>query len=168
MPDQADKLNRIIEQTPNTLLEVAVPVSSRSTSVKYGENKVSGVFTIGTTADYGRLISADFSEGRLFNETEANGGRPVCVLGFDVAEAVFQNRSPLGETVLVGSHPFTVIGVVAKQGSFLGLFSFDNQVILPLEAFRKYFSVRRGAELRVKITDKTRVAEAREELTGAV
>jgi putative ABC transport system permease protein len=168
MPDQADKLNRIIEQTPNTLLEVAVPVSSRSTSVKYGENKVSGVFTIGTTADYGRLISADFSEGRLFNETEANGGRPVCVLGFDVAEAVFQNRSPLGETVLVGSHPFTVIGVVAKQGSFLGLFSFDNQVILPLEAFRKYFSVRRGAELRVKITDKTRVAEAREELIGAV
>ena len=168
MPDQADKLNRIIEQTPNSLLEVAVPVSSRSTSVKYVENKVSGVFTIGTTADYGRLISADFSEGRLFNETEANGGRPVCVLGFDVAEAVFQNRSPLGETVLVGSHPFTVIGVVAKQGSFLGLFSFDNQVILPLEAFRKYFSVRRGAELRVKITDKMRVAEAREELIGAV
>jgi putative ABC transport system permease protein len=168
LPDQAEKLNRVIEQTPNSLLEVAVPVSTRSTSVKFAENKVSGVFTIGTTADYGRLISADFSEGRLFNDTEANGGRPVCVLGFDVAEAVFQTRSPLGATVLINGHPFTVIGVVAKQGSFLGLFSFDNQAILPLEAFRKYFSVRRGAELRVKITDKTRVADAREELIGAV
>ena len=63
-PEDADKINRIIEQTPNSLLEVAVPVSARGNSVKAGENKVSGVFTIGTTADYGRLISADFSEGR--------------------------------------------------------------------------------------------------------
>jgi putative ABC transport system permease protein len=167
-PEDADKINRIIEQTPNSLLEVAVPVSARGNSVKAGENKVSGVFTIGTTADYGRLISADFSEGRLFNDTEAAGGRPVCVLGFDVAEALFQNRSSIDQTVMIGGHPFTVIGVVAKQGSFLGLFSFDNQAILPLEAFRKYFSVRRGAEIRVKITDKTRVADAREELTGAM
>lgn len=167
-PEDADKINRIIEQTPNSLLEVAVPVSARGNSVKAGENKVSGVFTIGTTADYGRLISADFSEGRLFNDTEAAGGRPVCVLGFDVAEALFQNRSSIDQTVMIGGHPFTVIGVVAKQGSFLGLFSFDNQAILPLEAFRKYFSVRRGAEIRVKITDKNRVADAREELTGAM
>jgi putative ABC transport system permease protein len=167
-PEDADKITRIIEQTPNSLLEVAVPVSARGNSVKAGENKVSGVFTIGTTADYGRLISADFSEGRLFNDTEAAGGRPVCVLGFDVAEALFQNRSSIDQTVMIGGHPFTVIGVVAKQGSFLGLFSFDNQAILPLEAFRKYFSVRRGAEIRVKITDKTRVADAREELTGAM
>jgi putative ABC transport system permease protein len=167
-PEDADKLNRIIEQTPNSLLEVAVPVSARGNSVKAGENKVSGVFTIGTTADYGRLISADFAEGRLFNDTEAAGGRPVCVLGFDVAEALFQNRSSIDQTVMIGGHPFTVIGVVAKQGSFLGLFSFENQAILPLEAFRKYFSVRRGAEIRVKITDKTRVADAREELTGAM
>lgn len=167
-PEDADKLNHIIEQTANSLLEVAVPVSSRGNSVKAGENKVSGVFTIGTTADYGRLISADFSEGRLFNDTEAAGGRSVCVLGFDVAEALFQNRSSIEQSVMIGGHPFTVIGVVAKQGSFLGLFSFDNQAILPLEAFRKYFSVRRGAEIRVKITDKTRVADAREELTGAM
>ena len=167
-PEDADKINRIIEQTPNSLLEVAVPVSARGYSVKAGENKVSGVFTIGTTADYGRLISADFSEGRLFNDTEAAGGRPVCVLGFDVAEALFQNRSSIDQTVMIGGHPFTVIGVVAKQGSFLGLFSFDNQAILPLEAFRKYFSVRRGAEIRVKITDKNRVADAREELIGAM
>ena len=167
-PEDAEKLNRIIEQTPNSLLEVAVPVSGRGNSVKAGENKVSGVFTIGTTADYGRLISADFSEGRLFNDTEAAGGRPVCVLGYDVAEALFQNRSSIDQTVMIGGHPFTVIGVVAKQGSFLGLFSFDNQAILPMEAFRKYFSVRRGAEIRVKITDKTRVADAREELIGAM
>ena len=61
-----------------------------------------------------------------------------------------------------------VIGVFAKQGEFLGLFSFDNQTMIPLIAFNKYFGTRRGAELRVKVTDKTRLIEAKEELTGAM
>src|ERR1700693_6203675 len=36
--DMADTLNRIIESTPNTLLDVAVPVASRGVSVKAGAN----------------------------------------------------------------------------------------------------------------------------------
>jgi putative ABC transport system permease protein len=167
-PEAATKLNTIIEQTPNSLLEVAVPVAGSGAPIKSGDNKVNGVQIFGTTADYGRLISADFSEGRLFNDTEAAGARPVCVLGFDVAEALFQGRSPLDQTVVIAGHPFTVIGVIAKQGSFLGLFSFDNQAIVPLEAFRRYAGVRRGAEIRVKVKDKTRLIDAKEELVGAM
>ena len=60
------------------------------------------------------------------------------------------------------------IGVLVKQGSFLGIFSFDNQAIVPLEAFRKYFGTRRGSELRVKIRDKLRLEEAKDELVGAM
>ena len=70
--------------------------------------------------------------------------------------------------MLVGGHPFQVIGVVVKQGEFLGLFSFDNQAIIPLTAFQKYFGARRGAELRVKVKDKTQLTAAKEELTGAM
>jgi len=167
-PEAADKLNAIIEQTPNSLLEVAVPVGGSGAPIKSGDNKVNGVQIFGTTADYGRLITADFSEGRLFNETEAAGGRPVCVLGYDVADALFQGQSPLDRSVVIAGHPFTVIGVIAKQGSFLGLFSFDNQAIVPLEAFRRYAGVRRGVEVRVKIKDKTRLIDAKEELIGAM
>ncbi len=58
--------------------------------------------------------------------------------------------------------------MLAKQGEFLGLFSFDNVAVVPLDAFRKYNNVRRGAEIRIKIKDKTRLNEAREELTGAM
>ena len=39
----ADSLNRIIESTPNSFLEVAVPVASRNGAVKAGENRVSGL-----------------------------------------------------------------------------------------------------------------------------
>ena len=167
-PEHAERLNRVIESTHDSLLAFAVPVVGRGSTIKVGDAKVSGVFTIGTTAPYAQMTGTEYKEGRLFNETEAESGAQVCVLGYDVAEALLPNRDPIGETVLISGQPFTVVGVFAKQGEFLGLFSFDNQVVIPLKAFQKHFSVRRGAEIRVKVVDKTRLAAARDELTGAM
>lgn len=167
-PDHAERLNRLIEGSADSLLAFAVPVVGRSSVLKVGDAKVSGVFTIGTTAAYAQMTGADYREGRLFNDAEADSAAQVCVLGYDVAEALLPNRDPLGQTVLIGGQPFSVVGVFAKQGEFLGLFSFDNQVVIPLPAFQKHFSTRRGAEIRVKVTDKARLAAAREELTGAL
>jgi putative ABC transport system permease protein len=167
-PEQADRLNVIISQTPNSLLEVAVPVAGRGTTAKFGENKVGNVMTFGTTASYSRILNADFKEGRFFNDTEEASGRAVCILGFDIAEALFQGHSALERQIFLNGHPYQVIGVLTKQGSFLGLLNFDNQAVIPLESFRKSFGTRRGAELRVKITDKTRLLDAKEELIGAM
>jgi putative ABC transport system permease protein len=167
-PEHAERLNRVIESTPNSKLAFAVPVVGRGSVIKVGDAKVSGVFTIGTTAAYAQMVGTDYKEGRLFNDAEAESGAQVCVLGFDVAEALLPNRDPVGETVLISGQPFTVVGVFAKQGEFLGLFSFDNQVVIPLKAFQKYFSIRRGAEIRVKVIDKTQLAAAKEELVGAM
>jgi putative ABC transport system permease protein len=167
-PEIALSLNRIIEATPNSLLEVAVPMAGRSMTVKAGGNQVGGVSVFGTTGDYGRIMVADFQDGRLFTSPEADAGRQICVLGYDVANALFPGRPALGQTVLLqGGHPFRVIGVVARQGEFLGLFSFDSEAIIPLPAFRKYYGTRqRGGELQVKVRDKTRMADAADELTG--
>lgn len=166
--EHAEPLNRIIEGTQDSLLEFAVPVAARGATLKVGDNRVNNVFTVGSSADYGRLSQVDFKEGRLFNDTEANAGRNVCVLGFTVAEALFPAGNPLDQEVRINGQPFIVIGVLAKQGEFLGLFSFDNQAVVPLVSFKKMFSTRRGAELRVKIKDKNRMQEAKEELRGAM
>jgi putative ABC transport system permease protein len=165
---EAERLTRIIENTPNSLLDVVVPVAGRGASVKAGDSSVDGIYVFGTTADYARISGVDYKEGRLFNEIESSGGRSVCVLGYDVAEALFPGRSALGGTVRVGGHPLTIIGVFAKQGEFLGLISFDNQLVMPLNAYRKMFSIRRSTDLRVKVKDKTRLLQAKEELVGAM
>jgi len=137
--------------------------------VKVGDNQVGGIYTFGTTGDYSRILSTEFQEGRLFTSPEADAGRQICVLGYDVAQALFPGRPATGETVIIKGQPFRVCGVLVRQGSFLGLFSFDNQVLMPLNAFRKYFGIHRSqTELRVKVKDKTRLLEAREELTGAM
>ena len=165
---EAEALNRIIAGTANSELIVTVPTAGRVSSIKYADTRINGVYTFGTTADYDRISNTDYTEGRFFNEAESIAARQVCVLGYDVADALFPGRSALDNTVVINGQPFQVVGVYAKQGEFLGIFSFDNQIVIPLTVFQKYSTVHRGAELRVKIKDKTRVQEAKEEITGAM
>jgi putative ABC transport system permease protein len=67
---------------------------------------------------------------------------------------------------MINGQPFKVVGVIARQGSFLGLFSLDSIVVLPLPAFQKYFTAKSEAEILVKVKDKTKLAEAKDELAG--
>jgi putative ABC transport system permease protein len=92
----------------------------------------------------------------------------VVILGYDVAEALFPNEPALGKTVMIGGTPFRVLGVYAKQGTFLGLFSFDTYAVMPLPAFMKAFSARLDTSIRVKVRDKNRMEVAKGELTGAM
>ncbi len=167
-PREAVVLNRIIQGTSDSLLVFAVPVAQRMSTVKVNDSKLNGVFTIGTTAEYAQLSVAEYHDGRLFTDVESAAGRQVCSLGFDVAEALFPGKSSIGQTVAINGQPFEVVGVFAKQGAFLGLFSFDNVAVIPLTTFQKFTNVRRGSELRVKVKDKTRLLEARDELIGAM
>jgi len=164
----AEDLNRIIRDTPNSELMIAVPTMNTTRSVKYADNEVRGVFTQGTTEDFLVTSTSGFREGRFFNTTEARSGRNVVVLGYDVAEALFPNQSPLDKTVMISGTPFRVIGVYAKQGTFLGLFSFDTYAVVPLPAFMKSFSARLDTSIRVKVRDKLRMEAAHDELTGAM
>ncbi len=164
----ADELNRIIQSTPKSQLAVAVPTLNTIRTVKFGDNEVHAVFTQGTTDDFLQTSTAAMKEGRFFTGTESRGGAPVVVLGYDVAEVLFPNGSALGNTVLIDENPFRVIGVYAKQGTFLGLFSFDTYAVVPLNAFSKVFSGRLDSSIRVKVHDKNQLNAARDELTGAM
>jgi putative ABC transport system permease protein len=164
----ADQLNRIIRATPNTELVIAVPTMKTMRPVKYGDNEVRAVSTQGTTADFLLTSTPTFQEGRFFNEAEARSGRNVVVLGYDVAGALFPGEPAVGKTVLISGTPFRVLGVYGKQGTFLGLFSSDSNAVVPLPAFMKTFSSRLDTSIRVKVRDKTRMEQAKGELTGAM
>jgi putative ABC transport system permease protein len=167
-PRYAQDLQRIIDATPNSELVVAVPTINTMRSVKFEDNEVRGVFTQGTTEEFLVTSTSSFREGRFFNEHEARTGRNVVILGFDVAEALFPNQSALEKTVMISGTPFRVIGVYAKQGTFLGLFSFDTYAVVPLPAFMKAFSSRLDTSIRVKVRDKNRMEAAKDELTGSM
>jgi putative ABC transport system permease protein len=162
----AEWLNRVIAATPNSNLVVAVPTSSLIRSVKYADNEVNGVFVLGTTSDFVLTSTVDCTEGRFFNDVESRDGASVCVIGYDVADALFPSENPIDKSVLINGQLFKVVGVNARQGTFMGLFSWDSMVVMPLPAFHKYFSAKSESDIRVKVKDKTKLAEAKDELTG--
>jgi putative ABC transport system permease protein len=164
--EYAETINRMIEKTPNSNLVVAVPTSSLMRSIKYGGNEVENVFTLGTTSDFIITSTVDCKEGRFFNEIESRGAANVVVIGYDVADALFPSESPINKSVLINGQLFKVIGVNTRQGTFLGLFSWDSMVAMPLTAFNKYFSTKSDSDVRVKLKDKTKLADAKDELTG--
>ena len=163
--EYAEPINRIIAATPSSNLVIAVPTSSLLRSVKYGQSEVSNVLIRGTVSDYLITSTFEFKEGRFFNDIESRGGANLCVIGYDVADALFPSESPIGKSVLINGQPFRVVGVISRQGTFLGLFSLDSIVVMPLPAFQKYFSAKSDSDILVKVKDKTRLGEAKDELT---
>ena len=166
--EYAEPLNRLIEKTPNSNLVIAVPTSSFIQRVKYEDKEVDGVYIRGTVSDYVITSTVEIKEGRFFNEMESRGGENVCVIGYDVADALFPAESPLDKEVLIKGQPYRVIGEFSRQGSFLGLFSLDSIVVMPLPAFQKYFSAKSDSDILVKVKDKTKMGDATDELRGYV
>jgi putative ABC transport system permease protein len=130
-----------------------------------GEYRLNNIWTMGTNADYVRIARSEMKEGRFFSEFEAQSGSNVIVVGFDVADALFPGESPLGKTIRIGDQNFKVLGVAARQGSFLGLFSWDSMVVMPMTTFRRYYRLNDDSEIRVQV-DVTRMEAARDELRG--
>lgn len=164
--EYADTLNRMIAATPESNLIVAVPTSLILRNVRHEDNQVSNIMVLGTTSQFPVVSTVDFKEGRFFNEMEVKASENVCLIGYDVADALFPSSSPMGKYVQINGNPFKVIGVGTRQGSFLGLFSLDSIVTVPLPTFQRYFSVKSDTDIRVKIRDKNKLEDAKDELTG--
>ena len=92
----------------------------------------------GVTPDYPRANSRNLADGRFFTEPDLAHGARVCVAGADLVKALFPNRDPLGQEVLIQGSAFHVIGTLEAKGSqFAG--SADSLLLVPLTVFDAMF-----------------------------
>lgn len=70
----------------------------------------------GITSDGFGLMKLAFDRGRPFLDSEYVVGARVAVLGADVAQDLFANDPPIGETIVIADWPFQVVGVLAWVG----------------------------------------------------
>lgn len=162
----ARQINDWVAGRPGGPLKLAVPADQSSSTLIRGEYRVNNIYTLGTSSDLPRISKSDMKEGRFFSEFEAQSGSNVIMIGYDVADALFPGESPLGRSVRIRDQNFTVVGVSARQGSFLGLFSWDSMAAMPLNTFRRYYSTTSNTgQIRVQY-DTARAAEAKDELRG--
>ena len=162
----AHPINEWIAEHPDGPLKLAVPAVGWNATIFNGEFRVSNINVLGTAADLARIVRADMKEGRFFTDVEGRAGRNVAVVGFDVADALFPGVSLIGKTIRIRNQQFSVVGVTARQGGWLGAFSWDAKVLVPLDAFGRMFPIRyANPELRVQV-DLERMDEAKDELRG--
>jgi putative ABC transport system permease protein len=168
-PSTADTLNRLITGSRHSLLQLAVAAPGISQTIAYGNRVVSDINLIGTTDAYAVVLPTNCQAGRFLDADESRTGRNVCVIGADVAQSLFDTQNPVGQLVRIGQQQYRIIGVFQKQGSFLGLLSFDSDVVIPLVVYEKYFQTGAdNASILVKAKDPKRLDQAREELRGAL
>ena len=128
------------------------PVMQRGASLSFGE-KETRTEIFGTNEDYMKTITANIFEGRFFSQNEDRSGSRVTIIGFGIKEAFFGEKDPIGKYIKIDNEKFRVIGVLEKQGKFLGLFSTDKQAILPIGAYNRVFSKRGWMRLSIKIPE---------------
>src|SRR5437867_1766971 len=124
---------------------VTIPVSAawESTTravLTAGRRQAKDVAVTAATELYFEIRSLALERGRAFTAQEVEAGVPVLVLGYELADKLFEGQDPIGRDVKIFDLPYRVIGVVEKQGNLFGL-SLDKFAVAPASApLKRYVS----------------------------
>ena len=139
------------------LNEEAKDVSSR-------QQTASGVDVVGTLADFQRIGGYEMTHGRFITDADSDNERFVIVLGSQVAEVLFPDRSPLDESVRIDNRPYRVVGVLASKGQLLGQ-SMDLIAFVPFKSFLTVYG-KRDFQIDVAVDDRKDLDKTEDEITG--
>ena len=149
-----------------TLSSAIAPAAGVDRPVKYKNRQSERVVIIGSTEQSDQTMSLTIREGRYMTASESEGGRPIAVLGFQVATNLFIGESPIGKKIKAGGQSLEVVGVLEPKGTFLGEFSWDNRIVVPVRFLANAYRFRNDYEIQVKAVSQEKVKEAEEELRG--
>lgn len=148
-----------------TLVRAMAPLAFANRTVEYGRKTLNGVNVNGTTDHYKDVANSYPEYGRFMTAYEVEHRRNVCVVGWDVAQKLFEFEDPIGKKIFVGGSPFFVVGVLEKRGQILGE-NLDANLYIPIGAFYKAYGARRSLMIRVRVADAEIIEQAKDELRG--
>jgi putative ABC transport system permease protein len=76
--------------------------------------------------------------GRNLNDEDVDLARNVIVIGKGIEKRLFPHESPIGKTIKLSGHTFTIIGCLVGKGSAFGRSS-DDICIIPITKFFENF-----------------------------
>jgi putative ABC transport system permease protein len=112
------------------------PPEARYRDRAMGRDRLLGNFPVAEL-----VMNVPISEGRYFTDSENLHRANVCVLAFNVVEALFPGEDPIGKAINVAGQDFTVVGTVKKHkaGPFGSENQEDNDIFIPYWTFHKMF-----------------------------
>jgi len=116
-------------QKKSKVIVKTVPEYSASAAVEYEDKNWNGRIT-GTTPDFREINNLELAEGQFFTDKEVNTRRRVCILGARIPEELEVANPLVGESIMINSKRFDVIGLLQAKGE--GWNSPDEQIFIPL------------------------------------
>ncbi len=96
----------------------------------------------GESPDFLTIRSWPISEGAMFSEQDVRSIAKVAVIGKTVADQLFLDGSPLGQTLRIRNIPFKVVGVLGAKGFNLFGQDQDDIVLVPYSSHMRRVSRR--------------------------
>src|SRR5881296_255659 len=137
-PNVSDSTSRSWARRPRITFEDADAVTNGITlpvltawwsedrgAVAYGRRLAKDVSLQGATERYFEIRNIKIQEGRA--------GSAVLVMGYDLAERLFETQDPIGKSVRIHGIPYRVIGVAERRGNLFGI-SLDKFVVAPAQS----------------------------------
>lgn len=94
----------------------------------------------GAYPEFAEIRSVDVAQGRFYNWDDVNQRRRVAFLGSEIKKQLFGSRNPIGETISINDHPYTVIGVMKNKDQDSSYDGWDvNKIFVPFTAMQEDF-----------------------------
>jgi putative ABC transport system permease protein len=125
----------------------------------------------GSTPDFFAIREWTIARGRFFNDSEADSGAKVCVLGQTVATQLFGAGEPLGQVVRVRAMPCQVVGVLMSKGQSSQGQDQDDLVVAPWVTFKSRMMSQdriHVGSILVSATSPDEVAHAQMQVVGVL
>jgi len=119
---------------------------------------------MGLTENVSRIGAVrEIVAGRNLVGEDIDKGRPVAVIGADVADAFFPGgMEPIGKTIQIDNHPLRVVGVGERKGTVFGQ-SQDNFAWVPITHFRKLYGTRQSLIIQAQASSMDGFDEAQDQ-----
>jgi len=92
---------------------------------------------VGTTPDYLTIRQQSVALGSSFTSDDENSAAKVALLGQTVAQNLFGEADPTGQTIRIKNVPFTVDGVLSPKGQSPTGQDQDDLVLVPLSTAKR-------------------------------
>jgi putative ABC transport system permease protein len=112
-------------------IEMIAPISTGNAQVIFGGNNWN-TSIIGTTPSYFLIRSWYTEGGEIFSDDDVRSASRVALIGKTVAENLFGDVDPIGQTIRLQNNPFTIVGLLENKGQSFDGRDQDDVVIVPI------------------------------------
>lgn len=145
-------------------IDSVTPIVSTSKTIKFGNAAATGSIQ-GVGEQYFRVKGLSVAQGRLFTAGDVSSYAQKAVIDQNTLNTLFpgSGQSAIGKTIILGSTPVQIIGVLKSSSSGFGMNSSSNNIYVPYTSVISRIlgtSTLRSITVRLKDTVDSSVAES--------